>query len=156
MEDDREACLVSGMDDYLSKPIKVKELFEKLLLVSAEATAKPGQGQVFDYGAALLGADQETVEIIAEIFLDTWARDMARIRDSLQQQDSAVLERTAHSFRGTLASFNATPAVKVATELEKQARFQPMGDLNALIDQLDSEIKALVPHVERVRKQFSG
>ena len=156
MEDDREACIVSGMDDYLSKPIKVKELFEKLLLVSAEATAKPGEGQVFDYGAALLGADQETVEIIAEIFLDTWARDMARIRDSLQQQDSAVLERTAHSFRGTLASFNATPAVKVATELEKQARFQPMGDLNALIEQLDSEIKALVPHVERVRKQFSG
>lgn len=156
MQGDRDACLASGMDDYLSKPIKAHDLMEKLLTLGAQPGSPTALEQVnFDYAVALNEADRETVEIIAEIFIETWPRDLARLRSAVSENDPASFERTAHSLKGTLGTFAAEPAVRVAADLEAQAREAVLVDLLPKIDALERELKMLSPLLQSIVDSIS-
>ena len=155
MDSDRDACLAAGMDEYLSKPIKVKELHEKLITLGAQKEASEYLAPIFDYQAALATADRETVEIIAGIFLDTWQRDIQRLRDAAGSGDAPMTERSAHSFKGALASFAAEPAIRIAADLEVKARKLNLAGFSAEIDALEREIGFLVPHLKVIAVSVS-
>jgi len=148
MQGDRDACIEAGMDDYLSKPIKIKELLEKLHTYGGLQNAPPSLPPAFDYGVALRQADREMVEIIAEIFLDTWQRNIERLRTGIAGDKGELVEHTAHSLKGILATFHAEPAARLAGELETGARQLPLGKLSTRVDQLEHEITTLAAHLK--------
>ena len=153
MQSDKDACIAAGMDDYLAKPIRAKDLLEKLLAYGGRP--EEGDKPTFDYGDALQLADQETVEIIADIFLATWERDLDLLRSAISDHDAASAERTAHSLKGTLATFCADPAMRVAADLETRARNRNLEGMTPDVDSLHREIQLLAPHICAVAARVS-
>ncbi len=156
MQADRDACLAVGMNDYIAKPVKAQELMEKLLVLGASIGSDKRVHRPFAYAEALADADRETVEIVVGLFLETYPRDLAALRQSLTQNDADTFTRTAHSLKGTLLLFQAEPAARVAADLEKRAATHPLAELASELGSLENEIALLAPHLRAISDRISG
>ncbi|MDD2741491.1 MAG: response regulator [Rhodocyclaceae bacterium] len=153
MQSDKEACIAAGMDDYLAKPIRSKDLLEKLLAISGNADETESAG--FDYGEALRQADQETIEIISKVFLETWRRDFEQLRSAIEQRDMRTAERTAHTLRDTLLAFCAEPGMRVAADLASRASTGEGDGMTPVLDSLYQELQLLEPHIRAIATRVS-
>jgi len=150
METDRRACLDAGMDDYLSKPLRARELLRAVQRHLSPAQAASGRSQAYRH--ALSQADAQTVEIIAEPFLAELPREMAAMRHAIEQRDGTTLTRRAHSMKGLLLAFAAQPAAGIAERLQRlaeSAHFEA-GEAQACLSELEAEIGLLAPHLQAV------
>jgi PAS domain S-box-containing protein len=149
MEADRRACLDAGMDDYLSKPLRARELMNAV----QQHLPPPGAGGRSEaYRQALAHADGETVEIIARPFLVELPRELTAMRRAIEQHDGATLARRAHSMKGLLLAFAAQPAASMAERLQRLAesgRF-PHGEAERCLAELGAELQLLAPHLQAV------
>jgi PAS domain S-box-containing protein len=169
MQSDRERCLAAGMDDFISKPIEFAELRRVLDRYAPHASGQSdvtdldyaGASQAtpsgefvavdFDYANALSAADQEVVDIIADVFQDQWPLDLKRMREAAGAADQSAVLRAAHSLKGTLGLFGAKPAVVLARQIEEmvqhaqqEARVCDKSDIDLQLDRLITEVERLL------------
>jgi signal transduction histidine kinase/DNA-binding response OmpR family regulator len=148
MASDRERCLTAGMDDYISKPLRPRELFAaigELLPVEKPTTLAPNpistQHPVFDHEAALrsVDGDEDLLSELVQIFLDDCPRLLAELTEALKRGDSQVTPRLAHTLMGSFANFGAGPAAGLAEKLEALTRANNWNAAASVHDQLKLE-----------------
>ncbi|MEO8126467.1 MAG: response regulator [Bryobacteraceae bacterium] len=137
MEGERERCLAAGMDDYLTKPVRLEDLVSKLQLWVGEKTKATVSGgghkaaaaaevrdglQQFIAGMEEEGIGKDEVEILLNSFLETSAKLMEELETSIRDLNSPLMGKTAHTLKGSFATFGLVSLANLARELEMAAQ----------------------------------
>ena len=124
---DRDRCLAAGMDEYLCKPIRAKDLrgmIEHLTGQSSRALAPAvGQetsGNAVDWQRAFetVGGDQSLLKNLIRVFLTEQSSMQAEIETAIATDDNTHLRLSAHSLKGASSHLGAHEISRIARELE--------------------------------------
>ncbi len=151
MKGDRERCLESGMDAYVSKPMRAQELYAIIESLVAASTPPP-EASGFDFTAALeyMGGDRKLLSDLVGIFLEECPNWMAELKKALAAGDAALLKRMAHNLKGSMSHFGAQEAYEVALKLEALGRSGKLDGASELAVALEEAVQRILPAFQRM------
>jgi PAS domain S-box-containing protein len=130
---DREICLQAGMDDYLSKPIRLEALRQALIRISEEADSSPLSSAAPTVANSLSFATITLQQLAAEIspddaaslaadFLNDLDSMLAGLQIAISRQQADDARRLAHSLKGTASIFGLKSLQAAAEQIESACR----------------------------------
>jgi len=161
MKGDRERCLRSGMDAYVTKPVEPQELFavlEQVVSTRADTERPPAPSaedpEVLDAEALLrrVNGNQAAVAEIIAVFRADSGEMLRAIDAALSAGDAEALGHAAHRLKGALMALAAPAASRAALRLEDIARERDLrlaadarAALARVLARLEPQLDALAP-----------
>jgi len=148
MKGDREKFIAAGMDDYIAKPMKAVQLYEIIEKHSKSTEQKEklskdsNLANMADVMEAVDG-DKELVRELVNDFLQIYPKQLDELIRAVQKSDPEMVERKAHSFKGSVGNFGVKSAQQLAYELEKMGREAKLDNADAVLNKLRLEMKKI-------------
>jgi len=157
LDSDRQACLAAGMDDYLSKPVRVVSLahvLERSQTQQAEHHSEPPKLQ--ESSPREVSFDRAELEELGEelgwdavaSLVDGYEEDAQKLVGGLQEamaeQDLVQIQRIAHMLGANSASFGAGRLWKLCQQLEHAASLEGLNAVVASAAQEFADVRALL------------
>jgi CheY-like chemotaxis protein len=171
LTEDRDACLLAGMDEHLGKPVRPEEL-RRLLHKTADLTpgatpapptpepdTTPGAGTAAAVDPTVLGELTERLgdrgAAIRVSLVDAWLRESEKrlgdLRAGVQAGDGDLVASTAHALRSGSASLGALRLAAALERVELDLRAGLPVDLAAELPGLEHEVEQAADGLRALR-----
>ena len=158
---EKDRCLALGMDGFLSKPLSLdalKEKLDELLPVCVPGPASDPSDAGPSTAAAgisglleLLRGNRESLKRILEVFVRTTRTDMDHLDQALQRGDRRQAGELAHRLKGSCSQLGQDAAARLLEEIEHAALSLRVDDIafNRLVSAAREEVSSVQALVER-------
>ncbi len=161
-EEDKNSIFQSGIDGYHGKPVRAKilnqEIARVLKITPDENDMKKSDK---DQKVALVPLDMERllktvdndwslIREITELFFSDAPRQMIRIQESIDNQDSDELLEAAHSLKGAAGAFGKNRVYDLAFKLEQLGRAQTIDSAQEYNDMLKQALAAMEEQLQDI------
>jgi signal transduction histidine kinase/AmiR/NasT family two-component response regulator/HPt (histidine-containing phosphotransfer) domain-containing protein len=158
MQGDREKCLAAGMDDYLAKPIRpkdVRDMIEKWAGKVAVDLSRPREAAAPDDSENapvdlarmndLTDGNMDSLRELVEMYFTQTQKQFVQMREAIRDGKADAVRRVAHSCAGASATLGMTHLVPRLRELEKLGASGTLTDAGRICEDASGEF-------ERVRE----
>jgi PAS domain S-box-containing protein len=155
MEGERELCLQAGMDDYITKPIRMEDLTAAL---TKGAKRAPVPVPVLDPAVVerlvTSFGDPRSVAGLIDTFLQHVPEQVEALRRGTDQGDAEEVRRAAHTLKSNAATFGATDLTDLSRDLESRAKAGTLDGVTALVDRIEDQLRRATQALEKVREEL--
>jgi CheY-like chemotaxis protein len=172
LEGEREACVAAGMDDYLSKPVKIESLrlmLERWAVSTNDQLEPPAENpnisaqnvkeSVIDLSVLesfrefQQPGETDLVTELINLFINDGKGRLSILKKALAEKDIKAIKREAHSLTGGAGNIGARQMTLLSRELEQKA--DQITEAEPLIRQLENEFEQAVNCLEAIIKENS-
>lgn len=163
MQGDRERCLDTGMDDYISKPIEIEKLqqtLKKWLIDVDDVSGKTSMTELKTFypqnePAAidmrrmlnLFEGDEEIIDELFGVFYESIEPLKEKLADSVKEQSENITKIT-HNIKGSSANIGAEILRELCRQLENIASTKNWADIETLATKVEQELNRVKAFIE--------
>jgi len=165
LKGDKQKCIQRGMDDYIAKPLRKKELLcivhkwiskeIKLPKITTENSTGPSAIKApMNYKFALeeFDGDREFLAEVIKGFFKQAEGQIKFIKKALDEDEAEIVRREAHSLKGGSANLMADDLAKAAMNLETLGQSGNLKDGYETLTIVEREIIRLQEYVKSIKQ----